>query len=143
MSQLTTTHAIMSWREEDSLLSAKWCGAVFSREFQQIAQALLEKTEAFHLHKWFLHLEEMQEIDFTDENWLFTHWLENFLNLPIQKLALIPSKYLDNHMSIEQLIKMAQIIKPLDVQFFTEEREALLWLQERPQTDYTAFFTEN
>ena len=133
----------MSWREEDSILSAKWCGAVFSREFQQIAQALLDKTQEHKLYKWFLHLEEMQEIDTQDESWLFTDWLEVFLSLPIQKLALIPSQHLDNHMSIEQLIKVAQTMKPLDVQYFTEEQEALLWLGEKSAIDPMAFFTQN
>ncbi|AMM50319.1 hypothetical protein TH61_02785 [Rufibacter sp. DG15C] len=143
MSQLTTAHATMSWREEDSVLIAKWCGAVFSRELKQIAQALLEKTQEFKLNKWFLHLEEMQDIDFQDENWLSTVWLENFLSLPIYKLALIPSQYLDNQMSIEQLIKVAQVMKPLEVQYFTEEQEALSWLNEKANTDPLAYFTQN
>ncbi|GAA4313993.1 STAS/SEC14 domain-containing protein [Nibribacter koreensis] len=143
MSQFTTAHATLSWRQEDNLLTAKWCGVVYSREFQQIAQTLLDKTQEHKLYKWYLHLEEMQEIESQDESWLFTEWLEAFLSLPIQKLALIPSQYLDNHMSIEQLIKVAQTMKPLDVQFFTEEQEALLWLNEKSVIDPLAFITQN
>ncbi|MBA9075307.1 STAS/SEC14 domain-containing protein [Rufibacter quisquiliarum] len=128
MTEKFTTHAHVVCEGEGGDILFRWQGEVIAQEFYEAATSLLEFSKAYPSPSWLIDLQEMGPIPVDDQSWLFTEWLQQFLQLRLKKIALIPSMSTDNQMAIEYLIREAKAVATFDIQFFGELDEAREWL---------------
>jgi hypothetical protein len=122
--------ATIEYRASEQAIFCSWQGEVPSAQFQQVMKLKLQHMKSFLPRNWMLDIRYMQAIGYEDQQWLLDNWIQEFLKLPIRKIAIIQSFDIYNSMVIEEFLRYSPGKGTCEVQLFADQEASLAWIKD-------------
>lgn len=122
-------YMLVQYSEELQLLRAQWKPGYSLQHLKRGLLCLVDVARQRAVSHIVLDLHHLPDIDVLDQTWISLTWFPKIVALPLQQVALvIPPRDLYNHMVVENILWIERSQIDSDIQFFSETKEALLWI---------------
>jgi hypothetical protein len=120
----------------EQAIACSWEGEVLSDQFKQLMQLKLQFFQSFAACNWMLDIRYMQAIGLDDQQWLLENWMQDFLKLPIRKIAIIQSYDIYNVMVVEHFLRYISENSAFEVQLFADFESSLAWIRGLSESNF-------
>lgn len=114
--------------DEYDCIVMNWTGYATSKQFREGTELMHEKLIQHKCTKVLADIKEMFLIGREDQKWLEVNFVPRVIRSGMKTLVIVNSIHYFNKVAIETITSKVDK-NHLDIQFFNETSEALLWLQ--------------
>ncbi|KAA9333083.1 STAS/SEC14 domain-containing protein [Hymenobacter busanensis] len=125
-------HLRLTFHVRLRLLEVTWLGAASSEEFRQTQQYILALAARHQVRAWLGDLRRMPPLHPLDQIWLQQHWFPQFLELGLEKLAVVNADDPFGRQNVEDVVvasKARQHPGRPETRYFNDAEQAREWVE--------------
>ena len=121
--------ATIEIEQENSLLIITWHGFANSEEYRETYNKAISLSRQLNVRRWVSNMKDMKAIRQADQDWTVNEWLPQFLNLKIQKFAIVIADDMFNQMAMSSMMGKMRTQLTLPVEYFQDLNTAKNWAE--------------